>query len=472
MVLRVFLLLQLLFVGITSKAQIFEEITVKQFATYVDSLLEKGEIVKAHDEFYIYTNFLPRYNERMRYREELLSLQKRVDNAQPRLNNLSQKKTYSRYYEDRISKILNDKHYQKIIYFLYNYKDSIRNAAILFDSIYRLLPYDTIDLIGSGMPMQLYTVPQVGNYYTPQTITDNILFYRKNDSTLYTGVIISRHNEPMSIETEIAALTYDRFENGKRVERNYQGYAFSNYLHKNQLFFGHDSSHYRLSYSVYYKSDTVRTYFLGYKEELIKEQVSLTQKNGANNLIKEIEYNLDGTIKKWKELAPISEKHSEYDSYWCWLNQYGDTINEEFVIVKDGLDIHQERTLNTNGDTITLFRTVNSFLDGLHIENRQSSDGLNFELRYVFDNGTLIDILSDSVLYFNKEWKIISKEDYIHLMNQDDDDYSDFYPGMFNEYFPDVEFKTHPYFLSTSYIGLNNYKQFKNVVRKHFKVKL
>lgn len=471
MILRIILVLNVVLGCQISRAQIIEEMTVEEFGTYIYKLIEKEKAIEAYDLFNTYANFIPTYNKRISHQKELLDIQKRIEESLNYISEIPKERLFE-HYLSIIFKALEESNYQKALIITSQFKDDVKKALTLYNNIINMLPSDSIQIYYKTMPYQLFSVPQMNNYYDPNSILDNTLFYLKKDSSLFSGVIISRDNGPQSMETEIAGLNYDRFENGKRVERKFQGYVFSNSYHKNKLFFGHDSSHYRLNHTVVYdESDTIQSFFFGYKEELIKEQQSLNLKHGGSPMIKEVEYNLDGTIKKWKELAPVSEKHSQYSYYSCWVNQFGDTISEEFTLLKGEFEIIQERTLNESGDTINLSRTVNSFLDGLQIENRRSSHELNFELRYVFDNGKLIDILSDSVLYFNEDWKIISEEEYIHLMNQDND-YSYFYSGIFKEYFPDVEFKTHPYFLSVSDVVNKNYKKFKKEVRKYFKVKI
>ncbi len=454
------------------QAQILEEMTVAQFGKHIDSLIANESIVEAYYEFYTYTNFTPTYNKRIPYKNELLDLRNRVEEAKLSIVGISKKELFA-YNKPLIDNALEERNHQKALLIAGQFKDELEVASDLFNKIEKMLPMDSIQVYGSSFPYQLFTSPQLLTIYNSNSISENTLVYLKKDSSLFKGVIISSQNEPMSMETGIAWLDYDRFENGKRVERKRQGFVFSNSLHKNQLFFGHDSNHYRLNYMTLDNlNDTIRSYVYGNPEELIKETVLLNQIYDGIKTIKEIEYNSDESIKKWKELAPISEKHSQYDTYSCWVNQFGDTISEEFVLVKGELEITQQRTFNSNGDTISLSRTVNSFIDGLQIENRYSSDGFNFELRSVFDNGTVIDILTDSVLYFNEDWDIISKEDYIMLMNQGGDDFIYFESGIFNEYFPDVDFKSYPYFIAVSYVVTKSFKKFKKSVKKYFKVKV
>lgn len=455
-----------------SRAQIIEEMTVLQFGYYIDSLIENDKKLEAYDMFYSYTNFLPAYNKRMSNQKELMEIQSRILEAVKFLKD-SPKEDLFNYNKPIIYSALKDGNFHKALLYTAQFKDGVLEATSLYDSITQLLPIDSIEVYGVGFPPQLFSAPQTTNAFSPHSLIDSTLFYLKRDSSLFSGVVISRENDPMSMLNELAVLNYDRFINGKRVERQFQSFVFSNSFHKNQLFFGHDSCHYQLYHkSVYNESDTIRTYFFGNNEELLKEQESLKQKNGVIELIKEIEYNSNGTIIKWKELAPISDKHSMYNSYWCWVNQFGDTLNDGFTFLKNDIEINQERTLNEQGDTIYLSRTVNSVLDGLQIEISKSSEGLNFELRYVFDNGKLIKILSDSVVYFDENWNVISKEEYIHLMNDESNDDRYFYSGFFMEYFPDVDFKAFPYYLAPTCFGKNDFKLFKKSVKNYFNVKI
>lgn len=458
------------------QAQILEEMTVDHLGKHMDSLIAKGDIIKAYDEFYIYTNFLPIHNQIMRTNEALLEVQKRVENAKLGLSGKSEEQLFE-YYRTYLSEIIKTRNYQKAILIL-NRFTKIKEANLLLDNVTKILPSDTVNTYQHNFPVHLFSVPQREQYdYNYDIITDDYTIYRKADSTLFTGIIISRNNTAESMTNDYANLAYDNYVNGQRIERKAMIFGRSQYLQKNlysnDLFFGYDSNHYRLFYKVITnRTDTIRSFTYLNNDELIKEEISVKTKNNGVQSVFVAEYNSDGSIKIWKELAPISEKHSQYDSYSCWVNQFGDTLSEAFVLVKDELNIVQERILNPHGDTISLSRTVNAILDGLQIENRHDDDGLNFELRSIFDDGTVVDVLSDSIVYFNEVWKVISKEEYILLMNQGDDDFPYFYSGIFKEYFPDVDFKPYPYFIAASYVETKNFKQFKKAVKKYFKVKI
>ncbi len=476
MILRLLFVLQLALCHQILQAQILEELSVDHLGRHMDSLISKGEIIKAYDEFYIYTNFLPNHNQIMGDNEALLEVQKRVENAKLGLSGKSDEQLFE-YYRIYLNELIKTRNFQKASLIL-NRFNKIKEANVLLDSVTRILPTDTIHVYQQNFPVQLFSVPQRELYdYNNDLITDDFTIYRKLDSSLFKGIIISRNNTTESMMNEYAHLAYDNYVNGQRIERISMSFGraqnLQNDLYSNDLFFGYDSNHYILYHKVITnRTDTIRSFTYQNNNQLIKEETAVKTKNNGVQSVFFAEYNSDGSIKKWQELAPVSERHKHYDSYSCWVNQFGDTLSEEFVLVKDELTIVQERILNPQGDTISLSRTINSILDGLQIENRHDDDGLNFELRSIFDDGTVVDILSDSVLYFNEDWDIISKEEYILLMNQGDDDFPYFYSGIFKEYFPDADFKAYPYFISASGIGLKNYKQFTKAVKKYFKVKI
>lgn len=471
--LRYYLFFMLLASGFNSRSQILEEMSVDELKVHIDSLLTNNELIEAHSQFYTYTNFLPNYGRNMRDREELMAIREQVENAVKVLHGNTLAENYH-YYKPVIDRALTAHNYQKAMYLMSGFKNEVPEAEQRYDSLFQVLPNDTIHLTGSGVPIQLYSSPPLTMYSTNHNLPDSIVFYSKADSSLYSGVIISRFNNSMTMESGIASLTYDTYENGIRIERKQLGHTRSNEYHHNNLFFGYDSCHYRLSMkTLSNRTDTIRTYFYYYDEDISKEMTALKNRYGANTIILTVEYNTDGSIKRWEELAPYSPKHDKYENYTCYLNQFGDTISEDYVLRTGEKEISQYRRLNDQGDTLNLIRTVDGLIDGLQVERLDNSDGDYLELRYNCTAGKLSAILVDSTVYFDKDWKVISKERFIEIMNTKEYPCSFMGVGLFKEYFPNTELSNEPYFMTEQdYITNKNYKKFRKACRKYFGVKI
>lgn len=470
---RFYFLLVFIGIGFCSRSQILEEMSAVELEAHIDSLLSIDEQIEAYAQFYAYTNFLPNYSSNMHEREKILEIRERVENSITFLQGLTPDKLYS-YYKPVIERALMKQDYQKAMYMISSFKDELPEVKKRYDSLLQILPNDTIHLTVSGVPIQLYSSPPLTLYSTNHNLPDSLVFYSKADSSLYSGVIISRFNNSMTMESGIASLTYDTYENGIRIERKQLGYTRSNEYHHNNLFFGYDSCHYRLSMNTLSnRTDTIRTYFYYYDEDISKEMTALKNRYGANTIILTVEYNTDGSIKRWEELAPYSPKHDKYENYTCYLNQFGDTISEDYELRTEGKEISQYRRLNDQGDTLDLSRTIDGLFDGLQIERLDNSDGDYLELRYNCTAGKLSAILVDSTVYFDEDWKVISKERFIEIMNTKEYPCSFMGVGLFKEYFPNTELSNEPYFMTEQdYITNKNYKKFRKACEKYFGMKL
>ena len=401
------LLLIFVFISsVNSFSQTIEDLEFSEFIEVIDSLKQNENYLEAWHIRYEYVMFSNRnFNKQMHIRfkeidEELHVLITTKVSKEEQIN----------YYRNKADVLILKHLYKKAIYALMplQYIDSTLNIQKEILDLTLKLPTDTVRIY-NGHVLQLFSKESIGTSYSK-----NAVYYLISDSSLFSGVLI---HKVYTSYNGVVVLNYENYTDGKISSSKAESYQRSYTYHENNVHEYQDSSQFWLFSSQvitndtsiivqYFNNGAIRKKTQGYHHGVYSCQLNIIfdEKGDTTSFsIYNYKNNNDGT----------SNSHT--------LNQYQDTVSvgvsREYYNNDDY--ITYEHLLNNNGDTISLLQTVNGLIDGLYIEEVKS-DNNSFFKRTLWDNGTIIDIQIENAIFVNEKNKVISKFQFIELINNDE----------------------------------------------------
>ncbi|MFT5821515.1 MAG: hypothetical protein ACI8ZM_002768 [Crocinitomix sp.] len=225
--------------------------------------------------------------------------------------------------------------------------------------------------------------------YFQRIITDSLLgdseryAYRRADSSALNGTIMRQNIRPSHTYIQTASL----YENGQltsAVTRSYYNMLRVNSPPPNiNLLKKFD--HKKHGYSLIKISRG--GYQIGfYQNKITHIEYQKQAKNSDESLYEAVFFHLNGQIKQY-----------------------------HFRQLKEGINYENDIDINEIGDTISMESMIDYRRYGLCIK-RISRDDLSFQLRTVWKNDSLLDVLNTNILFTNHKNNIISKQEFCSLV--------------------------------------------------------